>query len=158
MELNEQGDPMVRGLIVPLSPNEEIALRRVAYGSADVAFRYAERLMRLALVEDAADGLRLTSVGQQRIGLLTIGLSGDAVGAEQHRPHKPSIPAPPSRPIYVDRREWMEQARLRLCRIREGLAIHRKRQDRLMARSFERIEDSQLRLRSATTRSPVNPR
>ena len=119
---------MVRGLIVPLSPNEEIALRRVAYGSADVAFRYAERLMRLALVKDAADGLRLTSVGQQRIGLLTVGLSGDAVGAEQHRPHKPSIPAPPSRPIYVDRREWMEQARLGLCRIREGLAIHRKRQ------------------------------
>ena len=81
---------MVRGLIVPLSPNEEIALRRVAYGSADVAFRYAERLMRLALVEDAADGLRLTSVGQQRIGLLTIGLSGDAVapsstGRTSHR-------------------------------------------------------------------------
>jgi hypothetical protein len=158
LALNEQGDPMVRGLIVPLSPNEEIALRRVAYGSGDVAFRHVERLMRLALVEDAADGLRLTSVGKQRIGLLTIGLSGDTVGAEQHRPHKPPIPAPPSRPIYVDRRERMEQARLRLCRIRESLAIHRKRQDRLLARSFERIEDSQLRPRSATTRSPVNPR
>jgi len=46
---------MDHGLIVPLSPNEEIALRRVAYGSADIAVRYAERLMRLALVEDAAD-------------------------------------------------------------------------------------------------------
>lgn len=106
---------MVRGLIVPLSPNEEIALRRVAYGSADVAFRYAERLMRLALVEDGADGLRLTRVGQRRIGLLTIGLSGD-----------------------LDRRDCMEQAQLRLCRLREGLAGHRKRQDRLMARSLER--------------------
>jgi hypothetical protein len=51
----------------------------------------------------------------------------------------------------------MEQARLRLCRIRESLAIHRKRQDRLMARSLERIEDSQSRLRSATARLPVSP-
>ncbi len=148
---------MDRGLIVPLSPNEEIALRRVAYGSADIALRYAERLMRLALVEDAADGLRLTRVGQRRIGLLTIGLSGEAVGAEQHQPRESPISTPRSRPIYVDRREWMEQARLRLCRIRESLAIHRKRQDRLMARSLERIEDSQSRLRSATARLPVSP-
>jgi len=72
---------MDRGLIVPLSPNEEIALRRVAYGSADIAFRYAERLMRLALVEDGTDGSRLTTVGQRRFGLLTIGLSGEAAPA-----------------------------------------------------------------------------
>jgi hypothetical protein len=147
---------MDRGLIVPLSPNEEIALRRVAYGSADIPFRYAERLMRLALVEDGADGLRLTTVGRRRFGLLTIGLSGEAAGPHQQR--KPSIPALAAMPIYFDRREWMERARGRLSDIREGLAVHRKHQDKLMARSFERLEDSQSRLRSAIARPPVSHR
>ena len=58
---------MDRGLVAPLSPNEEIALRRVAYGSIDVAARYAERLMRLSLVEPHDLGLRLTSVGVRRV-------------------------------------------------------------------------------------------
>jgi hypothetical protein len=66
---------MDRGLRAPLSPNEEIALRRVSYGSIDVAARYVERLRRLALVEPHELGLRLTAVGVQRVRSL-----GGAVG------------------------------------------------------------------------------
>jgi hypothetical protein len=58
---------MDRGLRAPLSPNEEIALRRVAYGSIDVAAHYVDRLVRLALVESHDLGVRLTAVGVQRI-------------------------------------------------------------------------------------------
>jgi hypothetical protein len=58
---------MDRGLRAPLSPNEEIALRRVAYGSIDVAARHVERLTRLALVEPHQLGFRLTSVGVRRV-------------------------------------------------------------------------------------------
>jgi hypothetical protein len=58
---------MDRGLRAPLSPNEEIALRRVAYGSIDVATRHVDRLVKLALVEPHALGLRLTMAGMQRI-------------------------------------------------------------------------------------------
>jgi len=65
------------------------------------------------------------------------------------------MPAPTATPIYFDRREWMERARRRLSDIRERLAVHRKRQDKLLARSFERIEDSQSQLRFAITRPPV---
>jgi hypothetical protein len=58
---------MDRGLRAPLSPNEEIALRRVAYGSVDVSAHHVERLTRLALVEPHEVGLRLTSVGVRRV-------------------------------------------------------------------------------------------
>jgi hypothetical protein len=61
---------MDRGLRAPLSPNEEIALRRVAYGSIDVAARHVERLTRLALVEPHELGLRLTAAGTKRIKAL----------------------------------------------------------------------------------------
>jgi hypothetical protein len=58
---------MDRGLRAPLSPNEEIALRRVGYGSIDVSARHVDRLIKLALVEPHELGLRLTSAGMQRI-------------------------------------------------------------------------------------------
>jgi len=58
---------MDRGLRAPLSPNEEIALRRVAYGSLDIAARHLERLIRLSLVESYDLGLRLTPVGERRV-------------------------------------------------------------------------------------------
>lgn len=61
---------MDRGLRAPLSPNEEIALRRVAYGSIDVATRYVERLAKLALVERHGRVVRLTPVGIERVRLL----------------------------------------------------------------------------------------
>jgi len=68
MTTREEAD-MKRGLIAPLSPNEEKALRRVAHGIAlptqprDAA---VERLFRLALVEEMDGGLHLTELGAQR--------------------------------------------------------------------------------------------
>ena len=67
---------MDRGLKVPLSPNEEITLRRVAYGiayretlrSADVS-----RLEVLGLITDSEGVLSLTPVGQQRLAGLAAG-------------------------------------------------------------------------------------
>jgi hypothetical protein len=60
---------MERGLLAPLSPNEEQALRRVAHGISkpkhlrDVAI---VRLKRLSLVEEQDGRIRLTDLGAQR--------------------------------------------------------------------------------------------
>lgn len=49
-----------RGLLAPLSPNEEVTLRRVAIGIATPA-RLSERdLKALSLIEEHGGGLRLT--------------------------------------------------------------------------------------------------
>ena len=58
-----------RGLLAPLSPNEEVTLRRVAIGiakPADLPARDVERLRVLMLVEENGGGLRLTPAGQER--------------------------------------------------------------------------------------------
>lgn len=60
---------MERGLIAPLSPNEQTALRRVAHGiSMPIHLRSTSvaRLKRLALVEESEGCIRLTALGQQR--------------------------------------------------------------------------------------------
>lgn len=57
---------MTRGLLAPLSPPEEIALRRVANGSPIIDAQLAANLCRLALIERTASGLRLTPLGRQR--------------------------------------------------------------------------------------------
>jgi hypothetical protein len=58
-----------RGLLAPLSPHEEVTLRRVALGialPADLPAKDIERLKALILVEEHGIGLRLTSVGKKR--------------------------------------------------------------------------------------------
>ncbi|MFZ5781340.1 MAG: hypothetical protein ACOY4R_14200 [Pseudomonadota bacterium] len=57
---------MERGLIVPLSPNEETALRQLAVGSTRVRPDAAARLVRLALAEPRDGCIRLTALGRQR--------------------------------------------------------------------------------------------
>ena len=60
---------MERGLLAPLSPNEEKALRRVAHGiSKPQHLRDASimRLKRLSLVEEQDGRIRLTDLGMQR--------------------------------------------------------------------------------------------
>ena len=60
---------MVRGLLAPLSPHEEVTLRRVALGIAqplDLPAQDVERLKALLLVEEHGVGLRLTPVGKKR--------------------------------------------------------------------------------------------
>ena len=64
---------MERGMLAPLSPNEELALRRIAHGSADVPNTYCQRLVVLALIEQDVSGLRLTELGRKRLAGLTEG-------------------------------------------------------------------------------------
>jgi hypothetical protein len=61
---------MDRSLAAPLSPNEEVTLRRVAYGIArsdDLQPSHVARLKRLALIEDRGGTLFVTQVGQRRL-------------------------------------------------------------------------------------------
>jgi len=61
---------MDRGLIAPLSPNEEITLRRVAHGIAKTDALHPShlaRLKRLALIEDRDGTLFVTQVGRRRL-------------------------------------------------------------------------------------------
>jgi hypothetical protein len=57
----------MRGLHAQLSPNEEVALRRVALGfSHGVASDHIRRLKDLHLIEADKTSWRLTTLGQQR--------------------------------------------------------------------------------------------
>jgi hypothetical protein len=108
---------MDRGLVVPLSPNEEIALRRVAHGSVDVSARHADRLIRLALITADNAGLRLTEIGRRRLREL----AGDAGSS-------PSVwmPLVNAAEAQFDRHDWLDQARRKLLAVRRSLAVHRK--------------------------------
>ena len=71
---------MSRSLLAPLSPNEEITLRRVALGlsaARDLPPRDLARLAALALVGATVDGPRLTSLGRRRYRSLA---GGEATG------------------------------------------------------------------------------
>ncbi len=64
---------MPRSLDAPLSPNEEITLRRVALGiscARELSQRDLVRLKTLALVEMTDDRLHLTPDGHQRYSML----------------------------------------------------------------------------------------
>jgi hypothetical protein len=67
---------MTRGSLAPLSPNEEITLRRVALGIAKPAAlsqRDVERLTALHLIEEHDGGLRLRPLGRERYLALSKG-------------------------------------------------------------------------------------
>jgi hypothetical protein len=61
---------MAVGLLAPLSPQEEIALRRVAVGSLVVDAQAASRLIGIALLHRTSSGLRLTPLGQRHFNAL----------------------------------------------------------------------------------------
>jgi hypothetical protein len=59
----------MRGILAPLSPNEEITLRRIALGFGareGWAPQHVRRLKQLSLVEERDGALRLTELGLQR--------------------------------------------------------------------------------------------
>ena len=63
----------MRGILAPLSPHEEITLRRVAlgFGRRDhLPSQHIRRLEQLALIEEADGTLRLTELGLQRYASL----------------------------------------------------------------------------------------
>ena len=60
---------MERGLLAPLSPNEQTALKRVANGITtltELRPSSVERLKQLALVEESDGRIQLTALGQRR--------------------------------------------------------------------------------------------
>ena len=109
---------MDRGLVVPLSPNEEIALRRVAHGSVDVSARHADRLVKLALITADTSGLRLTEIGRRRLREL----AGDAEQSSLSIWMPLVEPAAPQ----DDRREWLDKAQRKLLAVRKSAAVQRK--------------------------------
>jgi CheY-like chemotaxis protein len=56
----------VRAILIPLSTAEEIALRRIHLGSAEISPALIVRLKELALIERATGGWRLTPLGKSR--------------------------------------------------------------------------------------------
>jgi hypothetical protein len=71
---------MERGLLVPLSPNEQTALRRVANGISKAKHLRAtslQRLKHLALVEERDGRIKLTALGERRC--LVDKLAGEGV-------------------------------------------------------------------------------
>jgi len=68
-----QDQTSMRGILAPLSPHEEITLRRVAlgFGRPDhLPLQHVQRLQQLALVQDVDGTLRLTELGLQRYASL----------------------------------------------------------------------------------------
>ena len=63
----------MRGILAPLSPHEEITLRRVALGFGlrdHLPTQHVQRLQQLALIEEADGTFRLTELGLQRYATL----------------------------------------------------------------------------------------
>jgi hypothetical protein len=75
---------MDRGLKAPLSPHEEVTLRRIALGianPADLSVKDIERLGSLLLIEVFSGGLRPTPIGKQRCLALPNSAGFDTKGA-----------------------------------------------------------------------------
>jgi len=65
----EKEDPMTRGKRAPLSPHEEVTLRRIALGitqAPHLSKSDIERLKALSLIEENGGGLGLTLMGRER--------------------------------------------------------------------------------------------
>lgn len=57
---------MTNGLLAPLTPQQEVTLRRIALQAPSVDAAVAAQLIRLSLVARAGKGLRLTPLGELR--------------------------------------------------------------------------------------------
>jgi hypothetical protein len=63
----EKEDPMTRGKRAPLSPHEEVTLRRIALGITQAPHKSdIKRLKALSLIEENGGGLGLTPMGSKR--------------------------------------------------------------------------------------------
>jgi hypothetical protein len=60
----------MKGMLAPLSPHEETALRKIAVGDDSVDPAHARRLRQLELVEKGGWSWRLTALGARRHHLL----------------------------------------------------------------------------------------
>ena len=81
---------MERGLIAPLSPHEEVTLRRIALGilkARQLPSRDVAHLIRLCLVADNEGRLSLTDIGRERYRALPKAAGMTAVADEGETKH-----------------------------------------------------------------------
>ena len=81
---------MERGLIAPLSPHEEVTLRRIALGiskARQLPPRDVAHLIRLCLVADNEGRLSLTDIGRERYRALPKAAGMTAVADEGETKH-----------------------------------------------------------------------
>ena len=77
---------MDRGLKAPLSPHEEVTLRRVALGISKaelLAARDVSHLIRLCLIDEKDGRLSLTALGRQRYQALPRPAARSAAGEDE---------------------------------------------------------------------------
>lgn len=174
---------MTRGLLAPLSPQEEITLRRIAHGSLVVDPQATARLASLALVEHIHTSLRLTPLGRLRFNALpkaplltrqhsaqassdyVAGVIEKAQGMAKAQAAQLASAQPaavddeddlPGQPIdwFFDRPHWKSCAERNIEKIRVGIMEHRRRQEQLCDDSHRRIVMSRSLLK---TTIPVTP-
>jgi hypothetical protein len=78
---------MNRGLLAPLSPNEELALRRIAYGNArlrDTDRREVKHLMALNLIVSDEITVSITKLGLERLTHLPHLGTGESTDRDKH--------------------------------------------------------------------------
>jgi len=76
----------MRGILAPLSPHEEITLRRVALGFGwpdHLPSQHIRRLEQLGLIEQTDGAFRLTELGLQRYGGLERPVKWDSDSAAE---------------------------------------------------------------------------
>ena len=165
---------MLTGLHAPLSPSEEILLRRVAFESQGIDVKLLKRLADLALVDCTGRAIRLTALGRRRFDALPkapllatrgvrVGMIVEATLNKFAPPVEPdpvaSAAEPASlavaEPFYFDLGIWRERARRRLVLIRSNLIEHRKGQLALLNKGTERLAMSRALLRSSVPRLAV---
>lgn len=72
----------MRGMLAPLSPHEETALRRIAFGSeGTLEPAHIRRLLQLELIEWTDWRWKLTSLGRQRHDALVVESTGQPKAA-----------------------------------------------------------------------------
>lgn len=77
----------MRGLLAPLSPNEEAALRRIGQGrEAELDTVRLRRLLQLDLVDWSDGSWRLTAIGSRRYAALIAGERAGDAGFTGHIP------------------------------------------------------------------------
>ena len=136
---------MHRGLLAPLSPHEEAALRRMAHGLDGVEARHADRLRKLGLITSDGQSPCLTALG--RLRCLTLA-EPPPLFADISRPRpiksdaRSDPPRPAVVPVYFSEREYLEKARRNLLELRRQRAALHEERVRAVAVSRLRIESS----------------
>jgi hypothetical protein len=172
---------MTRGLLAPLSPQEEMALRRIAHGSVVVDAEVAAKLVRLAVVEHVHSSLRLTPLGRLRFNALpkaplmsrqrSVQVTSDYVAgviekaqdmAKRQLPKATTAPSiaeelPPQAEPAIDDDclpRWKARAASNIAKTREIITEQRKWHERLCEDSRRRIAISRSLLEET---APVTP-